>query len=241
MKKLIAILAVLSAFAGVLSAQVPEFPDEKAYIIDSSKIPGKIRDSVKLRNVSSFSDFVVTISAYDEQSKKWVEFGKGRLKGLGDTETVNSVDRKNIKLANYNYFAISNDSNGEFKYSASKGSNDLHIWFYDAKNIDESHCQVFDVKMLGGFRDKVKLVGGVTLKSAASFKIYGYNDENETKKAGTVAILKGYADTDSYDTASNGVSFSNFKYIKVVSREEKDFKYSAKCERNDLIITIDEY
>jgi len=240
MKKIIFLLASIFAFAGYSFGEAPAFDNPKAFIIDSTKIPGKIKDSVKLKNVSSASDFSVKVSAYDEKSASWIVFGHGLLKGLGDTETVNSLDKKRIKLANYRYFAITTDSENAFKYSCSKGNNDLHVWFYDDRNIDESHFTVIDSSSVGKFEDNVKLVGGPNLKSAASFKIYAYNDESEEKKAGTVAILKGAKDTDTYDTASNGVPFSSFRYFKIVSREEKDFKYLVKCESNDLIIIVNE-
>ncbi|MCR4823203.1 MAG: hypothetical protein K5873_10075 [Treponema sp.] len=240
MKKLIAIIAASLTFAGFAFAEAPAFSDPNAFIIDASKMPGKIKDNVKLKNVSSAADFKITVSAYDEKAGTWIIFGEGELKGLGDTETIKSVNKKLIKLANYNYFAITTDSKNAFKYSSSKNHNDLHIWFYDDRNIDESHFTVIDKNQIGTFKDNLKLVGGQSLKSASSFKIYAYNDEADSGKSGTIAILKGAGDTDTYDTASNGLPFSSFRYFKIISREEKDFKYSAKCERNDLIITVEE-
>ncbi len=240
MKKLFTLLAASLAFAGSIFAEAPTFDNPKAYVIDATKIPGKMKDSVKVRNVSTAANFNIEIQVYDEAAGKWIFFGEGYLKGLGDTDTIDSISSKSIKLKNYNYIAVIPASDNSFKYSASKANNDLHIWFYDNKNSDESHFAVFDVSTIGKFSDSLKIEGGKSLSSAASFKIYAYNDENEEKKAVTIAILKGAGDTDSYSKASNGVPFKSFRYFKIISREEKDYKYSARCESNDLIITVKE-
>ena len=240
MKKLLGLISLGLALMGQVIAETPEFDNPKAFIIDSSKIPGKIKDSVKLKNVSSASNFVISISAYDEKSATWVLFGEGVLKELGDTETIDSVNKKKVKLANYTYFAVTTNSENDFKYSVSKAHNDLHIWFYDNRNIDESHFVVFDKEQIGTFKDNLRLEGGLNLKSAASFKVYAYNDEADANKAGTIAILKGPRDTDTYGDTNAGIPFKTFRYFKIVSREEKDFKYSARIQRNDFIITVDE-
>ncbi len=241
MKKLIALIAAGLALAANLSAEIPQFSDEKAFVIDATKIPGTIKDNVKVTNVSAeAANFDLTVFAYDEEAKNWIVFGKGHLKGLSDTETIKSINKKQIKLGNYNFFAIRASVDNPFKYSVAKADNDLKVWIYDDKVIDESHFKVFDLTMLPEFKDNLKVVGGENLSSAASFRILAYNDENEEKKSGTIAILKGAKASDIYKTTARGEKFNKFHYIKIISREEKDFRYTANVDHNDLIITVSE-
>ena len=192
MKKLIALLVASLAFAGSIFADVPEFTDGTAYIIDSATLAGNMKDNVKITNVSSSAaNFDITVFAYDEEVKGWIIFGKGHIKGLSDVATIKSLNKKLIKLANYRYFAIKTSVDNPFRYSKAKANNDLKVWIYDDKEIDESHFKVFDMTMLPAFSDNLKIVGGESLSTAASFKIQVYNDENEEEKQGTIAILKG--------------------------------------------------
>lgn len=241
MKKIIAFLVAGLALAGTLFAEAPAFTDESAYVIDTTALSGTMRDNVKLTNVSAVAaNFDVTVFAYDEGASGWVIFGKGHLKGLGDVATVKSINKKLIKLADYKYIAIKPSADNPFRYSSAKGGNDLNVWFYDDREIDESHFKTFDITMLPPFSDNLRLVGGETLKNAASFKIYAYDDEDEESKAGTVAVLKGAKDKVIYPTTNKGQKYNLFHYIKIISREEKDFKYTVNVERNDLVITVSE-
>ena len=241
MKKLIALIAAGLALAANISAEIPQFSDEKAFVIDATKIPGTIKDNVKVTNVSAdAANFDLTVFAYDEEAKNWIVFGKGHLKGLSDTETIKSINKKQIKLGNYNFFAIRASADNPFKYSVAKADNDLKVWIYDDKVIDESHFKIFDLTMLPEFSDNLKVVGGENLSSAASFRILAYNDENEEKKSGTIAILKGAKEKVTYKTTAKGEKFNQFHYIKIISREEKDFRYTANVEHNDLVLTISE-
>ena len=55
MKKLIAILVAGLAFTASLFADVPEFTDETAYVVDASVLPGNMKDNVVVTNVSSLA------------------------------------------------------------------------------------------------------------------------------------------------------------------------------------------
>lgn len=241
MKKLLALIATGLALTGSIFAEIPEFTDGQAFVIDSTKVSGTIKDNVKITNVSSAAaNFDITVYAYDENAKNWIVFGNGHLKGLADTDTIKSVNKKLIKLGNYKYFAIKNSTDNPFKYSVAKADNDLKVWIYDDKVIDESHFKVFDLTMLPEFKDNLKVVGGENLTSAASFRILAYNDENEEKKTGTIALLKGAKSSETYKTTARGDKFNTYHYIKIISREEKDFRYTANVEHNDLVLTISE-
>ena len=199
MKKLLSLIAAGLALTGSIFAEIPEFTDGQAFVIDSTKVSGTIKDNVKITNVSSAAaNFDITVYAYDENAKNWIVFGNGHLKGLADTDTIKSVNKKLIKLGNYKYFAIKNST------------------------------------------DNLKVVGGENLTSAASFRILAYNDENEEKKTGTIAILKGAKSSETYKTTARGEKFNTYHYIKIISREEKDFRYTANVEHNDLVLTISE-
>ena len=217
MKKLITLTVAALALAGSLFAEAPAFTDETAYVIDSTVLPGNMKDNVKVTNVSAAAaNFDVTIFAYDEETKGWLMFGKGHLKDLGDEATVKSLNKKLIKLANYKYFALKPSADNPFRYSCAKGNNDLNIWIYDDREIDESHCKVFSLEDLPTFKDNLKVVGGENLRSAASFKILVYNDENDEDISGTIAILKGAKSSQSFAATARGQKYNLFKYIKII-------------------------
>jgi len=241
MKKLAALLFTAFAFTAFLFADAPAFNDASAYVLDASTLPGSMKDNVKIINVSSkAANFDITVYAYDDATSGWLIFGKGHLKGLGDKATVKSLNKKLVKLGNYRYFAIKTSVDNPFRYSQAKGNNDLNVWIYDDRQIDESHFQVIDTQPMGHFKNKLQIKGGITLKGPASFKIYAYNDENEENKAQTIAIVTKTDDIDSYEYANNGIAFSAFRYFKIVSREEKDFQYGATIANNNLLITVQE-
>ena len=239
MKKLLTLLVAGLAFAGSLFAEVPEFSDETAYVVDTSVLPGTMKDDVQVTNVSSVAaNFDITIFVYDEESKGWMIFGKGHIKDLGDVSIIKSLNKKMMKLANYKYFAIKPSADNPFTYSVAKGNNDLHVWIYDDREIDESHCKVFDLTMLPTFTDNLKVVAGENFRSAASFRILVYNDEEEEEKSGTIAILTKPKASQTFKTTAKGQKYNLFKYIKIISREEKDYKYTVNVAKNDLVITV---
>lgn len=241
MKKIISLLVSGLVLAGAAFAQVPALQDSSAYLIDTTKLAGTMKDKVVVTNVSSSAaNFEVTISCYDEDAKAWTVFGKGKLKGLSDQIEIKSMNKKLVKLETFKYVSIRPSADNPFKYTAVKNDDNLNIWIFDDREIDESFCKVFDTSDLPSYSGKLKVVGSDKLKSAASFKIYAYNDEFEPEKDGTIAILKGAKSTDEYEVTSKGLKFNNFRYIKIISREAKDFKYTYNIERDNLVITVNE-
>ncbi len=239
MKKLLTLLVAAFALAGSIFADVPDFTDETAYVVDTSVLPGNMKDNVVITNVSSVAaNFDITIFVYDEESKGWMIFGKGHIKDLGDVATIKSLNKKMMKLASYKYFAIKPSADNPFTYSVAKGNNDLNVWIYDDREIDESHFKVFDLSMLPTFTDNLKVVAGENLRSAASFRILVYNDEAEEEKSGTIAILTKPKASQTFKTTAKGQKYNLFKFIKIISREEKDFKYTVNVAKNDLVITV---
>lgn len=240
MKKIVTVLVAGLALAASTFAKAPAFYDSSAYVIDTSESSGKMKDNVNITNVSSSAaNFDINIFAYDEKMKFWIWFGQGHLKGLGDGDSVESLNKKLIKLENYRYLAIKTSVDNAFTYSFAKNKGDLNVMLFDDREIDESHFQLFDVSMLPKFSDNLLIVGG-TLKKPASFKILVYNDENEEPKEAMVAVLKGAKDKRYFAVTPTGKKFNTFKYIKIISREEKDFKYTFNIEKNDLVVTVSE-
>lgn len=241
MKKIIASLVGFLALAGSLFAEVPVFDkNPNAYIIDKQELNGELKDNVEVVNVSTATNFEVTVYGWHEIRKEWLEFGKSRLYGIGDKQKIRPIDRYNRSLQTFRYFAIDTSANVKFKCSSVAANKDLHIWFYDDREIDTSHNKVFDLTLLPSFSDNLKLVAGKNFNIGASFTIEVYNDDSESPKAGTVAILKGAKDTDTYSKTNTGKKYSDFHYLRIISREEKDFKYTANVNHNDLIITVNE-
>ena len=241
MKKIIAILVAGFALAGNIFAEPPVFDkNPNAYIIDKQELKGELNGNVEVVNVSTESNFEVTIYGWHEIRKEWLEFGKSRLYGIGDKQKIRPIDKYNRSLQTFRYFAVDTSVKKNFSYSVVAANKDLHIWFYDDREIDTSHNKVFDLTLLPPFSDNLKLVAGKNFKVGASFRIEVYNDANEENKAGTIAILKGAKDTDTYSKTNTGKKYGEYHYLKIISREERDFKYTVNVNHNDLIITVNE-
>ncbi len=237
-KRFICILLATIAVAGNVFSEVPAFTDSAVQVIDTTVVSGKLNDNVKLRNISSASNFSVTVNAWNAKENKWIELGTGKLKGFGDECTV----RKNLsagRLKNYEYFALTSTAGVQFRVEMVKNNNDLFLYLQDDVELDESHSFEIDATTVSGkFKDQVKIAGGATLRSAAAFKIYGYNSESERGNFCNLIIIKGAKDSDGEEFASGGVPFSSFRYIKVVALDGKDYRHSEKISSHDLVITV---
>ena len=145
-----------------------------------------------------------------------------------------------VKLETYKYVAIKTTADNKFVYSETKANKDLIVWIFDDKEINESHYKVFDTNDLPKFSDNLRIQASKDFKNAASFRVLVYNDENQEDKTGTIAILKGAKAKETFSVTSKGQKYNLFRYIKIISREEKDFKYTVNIEKNDLVITVSE-
>lgn len=241
MKKLIAILVAGLAFAGSIFAQVPSFDsDPNAYVIDADKLEGEMKKNVEVVNVSMATNFEVRIYGWHDVRKEWLEFGTTRLYTVGDKQTVKSIDKGNRALSSFRYIAVTTSANQKFKYSEGKAGGNLHIWFYDDREVDDSHFKKFDTSLFLVKFSGLKVAAGKNFRNGATFRVEAYDDESEDPKAGTIAVLKGPKASDTYSVTTDGKKFGDYKYIKIISREEKDFKYTTSFERNNLVITVDE-
>ncbi|MBQ9282812.1 MAG: hypothetical protein IJ207_11565 [Treponema sp.] len=240
MKKLTAFLAAGFLLACSIFAEAPSYDDPNAYVIDTAELSGEMKNNVEVTNVSTSNNFEVVIYGWHEVRKEWLEFGKTRLYGIGDKQTIKPVDKYNRALSSFRYVAIVTSAGKTFKYSSGKAKNDLHIWFYDDREIDDSHNKKYDTSLFSVSFSGLKIAAGKNFKIGASFRIEAYDDEDEEYKAGTIAILKGPKSSDTYSVTTEGKKFGEYKYIKIISREEKDYKYTTSFERNNLVITVDE-
>ena len=241
MKKLIAFLVAGLALAGSIFADEPVFEsDPNAYIIDTNALAGEMKKNVEVTNVSLSTNFEVKIYGWHTNRNEWLEFGSTRLYGIGDKQVIKPIDKYNRALSSFRYIAVTTTADKTFKYSEVKAGGNLHVWFYDDREIDDSHFKKYDTSLFNTKFSGFKLAAGPTFKLGATFRIEAYDDEAEDPKAGTIAMLKGPKDSDSYSVTTSGKKFGEYRYIKIISREEKDFKYTANIERNNLVITVDE-
>jgi len=102
----------------------PAFDNTSSYVIDTFKANGSFEDYVKLHNTSSDSNINFYVYIHHPKNQEWVIYGVGKLKGPGDTDTIDS-DYKDID--HYRYFAIESMDGKKYKYEFYKSRNDLHI------------------------------------------------------------------------------------------------------------------
>jgi len=116
------------ASLGSLNYAEPSFERPSAYVIDSFKVKERIKDYVKLHNYSTDSDISFFIYVHHPGSHEWILYGIGTLKGLDDTDTIDS-GMGNIKK--YRYFAIEPKEGKTYQYQFYARQNDLHINILD--------------------------------------------------------------------------------------------------------------
>ena len=126
----ISFVCILSSCTSLGSLDYPQPTLDKSfvYIIDTSKASGSFEDYVKLHNTSSDSNINFRIYIHHPGNHEWIIYGIGRLKGPGDTDTIDS----GIKgIDHYRYFAIESMEGKNYKYEFYISRNDLHINIID--------------------------------------------------------------------------------------------------------------
>ena len=122
------LLSVFGSCASTGDYPQPAFDKPAAHVIDANAAEGKIKDNIRLRNMSSDSDISFNVYVHDPASKQWILYGKGSLKGAGDTDFIDS-DIGSIKK--YRYFAVESLNQKEYTYRATKSHNDLYLAVLD--------------------------------------------------------------------------------------------------------------
>ena len=221
-----------SAYAQTL----PEFTEGKAYVFDANAIPGKAKDSIKTKNLSSAKNFEVTV--YGFKNSQWEKVATGFLRQTGDSDSLKRIK----KLKSFQYLAVTTDAGQEFNYVTSKRHDDLYIYFLDKTSVSEervSAAQVFDLsKVKGKFKDNIKIESRANFEGPCAFFIYGCKEENGRYELLTCLALKDGFDTDSSDESYSGSKLSSYGYIKILPASEKEFTYSLSKSHNDLIIQL---
>lgn len=242
MKKLIiAGLAAAIACGAFAQRNAPTFDDSKASVIDvsSAAVPGKMKDNIKLINLSDDENISFCVYIYDSKKASWNLYGKALLKEFYDGDTIDSDFEGKIRKVEY--VAVVPDGNGVYRYEAEKKHNDLRIKVYSPDgSTDESYKKdavIADIRSVPGvFKDNVKFVSE-TRDENISFTLYAFNDKNGTWQKAGVAVLKGFGDTDTVDSPLED-SLPSYAYFAVVSRSGKTYAYDFKKANKDFIITV---
>ncbi|MBP3710807.1 MAG: hypothetical protein J6I73_10490 [Treponema sp.] len=245
MKKLIPVATVIAALMCISATaqDVPAFDNPRAVVLDTSTVPGSMKDNVKLINLSEDENISFTVHAYVQKSKnkpgEWQTYGSGYLKEFYDGDTIDSPLEDKIK--NIRYFAIAPDAKGDYKYTIEKKRNDLYINVFSAnESKDESYkrtAYIFNVQEVPGvFKDNFKF-SCKTQDTNISFTVYVFNDKNEKWQKAGVGTLKGFGDTDTVSSPLKG-TLHNYTYVGIVSRNGKAYTYDVTKANNDIIITV---
>lgn len=242
MKKLIiAALAAAIAYTAFAQQNEPSFDDPKAIVIDvsSAAVSGKMKDNIKLINLSDDENISFRVYIYNSKKALWNLYGNAMLKEFYDGDTIDSDFEG--KIGKVEYVAVVPVGNGAYRYEAEKKHNDLRIRVYPAKESDDrsykKDAAIADVRSVPGvFKDNVKFVNE-TSDTNISFMLYVFNDINGIWQKAGVAVLKGFGDTDTVDSPLED-SLPSYAYFAVVSRNGKTYAYDFKKANKDFIITV---
>ena len=154
------------------------FDDPKASVIavSSAAVPGKMKDNIKLINLSDDENISFRVYIYDSKKASWNLYGRALLKEFYDGDTIDSDFEDKIRKVEY--VAVVPDGNGAYRYEAEKKHNDLYIKVYPPDgSIDESYkkdAATVDVRSVPGvFKDNVKFVSETSDKNI-SFMLYAF-------------------------------------------------------------------
>jgi hypothetical protein len=112
----------------LLDYSKPDFDKPFVYVIDTYKIKGSFEDYVKLHNNTTDSNISFCVYVHNPSKHEWVTYGTGILKGVGDTDTIDSgMD----DIDDYRYFAIESLNGKDYNYQSYKSHHDLHISILD--------------------------------------------------------------------------------------------------------------
>ena len=119
MKKLIiAGLAAALACGAFAQQNAPAFDDPKASVIavSSAAVPGKMKDNIKLINLSDDENISFRVYIYDSKKALWNLYGRALLKEFYDGDTIDSDFEDKIRKVEY--VAVVPDGNGAYRYEA---------------------------------------------------------------------------------------------------------------------------
>ena len=252
MKKLITLVAAsfvaIAAFAQ--NAQtLPAFTHaENAYVFDAKILKEDYGDYCKVVNLSNEENLAFDVYIMKSNKKEWLLAGSAKVKGILDTDTLNS--EYNGKFGRYRYFALVPKDNREYKVQFSYDEIDMYVveHHFSAFLVDvaedtpediRANSTIIDVDSLKGkFKDNIKFETKSSDENI-DFIVYGFDSADATKwEAVGKAHLNGRDDTDSMETPLHDVDVKKFKYYGVYNTKGKKYEIKASKAHNDLILEI---
>ncbi|GHU94975.1 hypothetical protein FACS189479_08230 [Spirochaetia bacterium] len=120
-------LLALFAITAVFADNKPIFDSSEtsnaSEVLDINKVKGYAKDNIRLVNFSSYRNISFKVLAYETNTKKWITFGVGTLKGSGDADFLESS--RDVK--EFRYYVVVPFDNEEYHYEFLKRHNDLYI------------------------------------------------------------------------------------------------------------------
>lgn len=240
----ISIVFIIAAIISLplFSEDAPVFSHANSTVLDTSREDGKIRDNIRLVNVSKNKNMNFTVYAYHAETNEWQIAGSGLVKGYCDTDTITPLFKES--LDSYRYFAVLPKGEEQFSYEIKKSHHDLYIYIHDADFENEKTRDYKNAAFLlhsdsvsgEKIKDNIRFTN-LSEDENISFTVYAFNSEDEPwQKIGTV-YLQGFNNTDSIGSAKKGM-LKNFKEFGIVSNNGKDYTFTAEGRHNDLYITV---
>ena len=116
------VLAALFFSLPVSAQSLPRIDRANAYVFDALIIPGRARDNIKIVNNTADENFTVCVYVY-ANIYAWVPAGNVLVKKTNGTFEVDT----DIKLKDYQYFAVEAMNGKRYEYNVTKKSDDLYI------------------------------------------------------------------------------------------------------------------
>lgn len=244
MKKLQFAFFVIAFFALISSAFAEDFPIfeiDGGYLFDASKVPGKVRDEIKIINMTPIDNLHFDVYFYDPKQETWIMYGRGYVKEYFDSDTVASPYEDFV--GQFKYYAIVSGDGLLYRYEVQKKHHDLYIYVHPLEDFtltesEKNNSATVFAPTLPGAKSfkKIKFVNS-TADSFISFWVYAFNNEGEELTRVGVALLKkpGIKSTLATPLEKAVGNYSNFL---IANREGHQYQYTCERKKDALIITV---
>lgn len=246
MKKIITVLSIALLGLNTMFAKdtVPEFKNPDAFIIDMSQIPDSKRFEDNIIIVDKYSEEQMSVIVHVYDGKEWVEAGTASLNRF---DAMQAIKPRKIKFEGKKYFAIEPNDDNIYICSVYVQNDDLYVEVRD-QNSDlkmaaapafsySENAFFLQRKLIRGKFDENMKFRNRTEDKRVVFSVYAYHPRSRSW------IPYGTAKTggkNSLAKVSTRLDLGDYEYFAFYPSNEKEYKYTAMADDDDLIITISE-
>ncbi len=223
---------------------MPAFDNPQAVLIDKNNVDGRSASIVRITNYSKFRSIEFEVFVHSPLTSSWESLGVQRVSGF-DTDVKFGQQYPNLEQ--YRYFAVVpksvNKNDLQYKIEKKGGKLDVSLFNQGVDMYAEplpfheaSNAFVFTKDLLPhGAKENICLENK-TSNTIVSVSIYGWNQ----KKLQWVRLSSIAAHKDEPAKNEPNDKYTKYKYLSIVSSDNKKYEYSFRERHDDWYISVQE-